>query len=79
MKTYYFNTGVKPWNSSPLKDGEIWSSHNEKLIPFTVDKEIPENKTFQYGANNPNLATNDNVIVAKVLSGGLCSEYAYFF
>lgn len=75
--THYFNTGVKPWNSNGLRDGEVWIN-NEKHVAF--DCNAPENATLMYLCNNPKLeiANAKNVKVFEVYNTSLCSKYAYF-
>lgn len=76
MKTYFFNTGVKPWNSSYLGEGEIFIN-NEKHIPFICDG-VPNGARFRFACNDPNASPGAGYIVAPIIAGGLCSKYAYF-
>lgn len=76
MKTYFFNTGVKPWNSGYMAEGDIYIN-NERHIPFVCDN-VPDGAIFQFACDNPNLHPNSKYIVVPILAGNLHSKYAYF-
>lgn len=77
MKTFYFNSGVKPWNCSGLKPGEKFIN-NEKHEPFDCE-DVPDNATFLYMCNNPELELNNNsIIVREAFNTRMASKYAYF-
>ena len=77
MNTFYFNTGVKPWNCNGLSKGEVWKN-GEKQIPF--DCEAPENARFMFACDNPDLPESkySSVKVFEIFNTSLCSKYAYF-
>jgi hypothetical protein len=87
MKTFYFNTGVKPGIPSnerhikgakpvPLCDGQVWLNVT-KQIPFDCDN-VPEGATFQFGCDNPNLYPESSYIVREMHNTTMLSKYAYF-
>jgi hypothetical protein len=77
MRTFYYNTGVKPWNNGKLYDGDKFIN-NELHIPFDCDN-VPENAEFMYLCGNPSLFnTNGHIIVREVLNTRMSSKYAYF-
>lgn len=77
MKTFHFNTGVKIWVNPHIKGG-IDSGNGTVVIPFDCDN-VPENSTFMYACDNPNLENdNNNVICREIFNSGLLSKYAYF-
>ncbi len=77
MNTFYFNTGVKPYNCNGLTKGQVWRN-GEKQIPFDCD--APEDAELIYLCDNPDLdsAKNQNVIVREVFNTTINSKYAYF-
>lgn len=82
MKTYYFNSGVKPWNTDVEKQiakGNIFIN-NEMRIPFFVSDDIPDNLILKCLMDNPyNCYNNENSIITKILGGNMCSKYAVFY
>ncbi len=76
-QTFYFNTGVKPWNSTYLADGDKFIN-NERHVPF-ICEDVPEGAIFQHGAQTDDLKTyNPKIKPFKIIGGNLLSEYAYF-
>jgi hypothetical protein len=77
MKTFYFNTGVRP-GASPLYGKQIWKD-GTKQIPFDVE-DVPENASLMFLCNNPELPESkiSCVIVREVFNTDMCSKYAYF-
>ena len=75
-KTFWFNSGVKPWNSSYLAPGDKYIN-NENHIPFDCD-DVPDGATFAFGAQVDNLEGYENYIVRKMKNTTMGSEYAYF-
>jgi len=76
MKTYYFNTGVKPYNHGKLVEGEVYIN-NELHIAFDCEN-VPENAIFKCLCDNPNLPYSGN-IVREIFNTKLTgSKYAYF-
>ena len=81
IKTFYFNTGVKFSDYPYLCEGQV-ERGGTKQIPFDCE-DVPDNATFMYGRDDPNLfATNDpqydKVIVREIHNSTLMSKYAYF-
>jgi len=77
MNTFYFNTGVKPYNCNGLTKGQVWRN-GEKQIPFDCD--APEDAVLMYLCSNPELdaASYPNVIVREVFNTTMASKFAYF-
>lgn len=82
MKTYYLNTGVKPFDFSPpagmaFMDGFEDSGNGVYVIPFDCE-EAPSN--FRpYKADNIFVEDTDDFICRKVLySKVLKSKYVHF-
>lgn len=76
MRKFNFNTGVKIWVNPHIKGG-IDSGNGTVVIPFECD--VPENATFLYACDNPNLhPQTPNIIVAEIHNSELASKYAYF-
>ena len=80
MKTFYFDTGVKPSSGSSLFGRQVWRN-GTKQIPFTCD--APENAVFMFASNFTDLpeSNNPNVIVREILDNGpdgMLSKFAYF-
>jgi hypothetical protein len=76
MDTFYFNTGVKPWNNSFLAPGDMLIN-NERHIPFDCE-DVPAGSTFAFCCDNPNLHPEAGYIVRKMYNTTMLSEYAYF-
>jgi hypothetical protein len=82
MKTFYFNTGVRIYDHNPpvpLCKGQISSPNGVKIIPFDCD-DVPDNATFRFACDNPNLkeASYAHIIVREIHNSTLISKYAYF-
>ena len=79
MRTFYFNTGVKPHNCNGLYGNQIWRG-GTKQIPFDVSDDIPNNAALLFLCDNPNLpdAKYPGVIVTPVFNTDMISKYAYF-
>lgn len=77
MNTFYFDTGVKPWNCNGLTKGQVWRN-GTKQIPFDAD--VPKNSTLMFLCDNPNLGESraHNVRVVEVHNTVMVSKYAYF-
>lgn len=57
MKTFYFNTGVRPYIHTPhvtVMPGEI-VRNGVMLIPFQCE-DVPEGAVFLFACDNPELA-----------------------
>lgn len=76
MRTMYFDTGVRPYNSPILHEGQVWRN-GTKQIPFDVD--APENASLILLCDNPELPEYqcDNIIVREVFNTAMISKYAY--
>ena len=77
MNKFYFNTGVKPWYSPKLNEGEVFIN-NEKHISFEAD--APVNAQLMFLCDNPELpeSKSNNVLVKEVFNTTMCSKFAYF-
>lgn len=77
-RTFYFNTGVKPWNTNVER--QIAHGHkfinNEMHIPFDCD-DVPENATLAFLCDNIKLA-RPNLIAREIHNTTMCSRYAFF-
>lgn len=81
MKTFYFNTGVRPYNRNPpvkIMPGYVMRG-GVMVIPFDCEN-VPEGATFMFACDNPKLkeADYENVIVREIFNSKLVSKYAYF-
>ena len=85
MKTFYFNTGVKPCtihNPEFAYDYHKKAGHTIKngtlQIPF--DCEAPDNAKLLFLCDNPSLpqAQSEGVVVCKIFNTTMISSYAYF-
>lgn len=76
MNKFYFNSGVKPWNSGPLRKYESWIN-GEKHHSFEAD--APADAELLFLCPYPDLpeGKHTNVIVRKTFNTDM-SEYAYF-
>lgn len=74
-QTFYFDTGVKPYNFSPpvkLMEGQILRGTIQ--IPF--DCIVPENAIFQFASNNEQ--AGNGLFKAEILSGKMISKWVFF-
>lgn len=81
MRTFYFNTGVRPYNHNPpikISKGEVLRG-GTKQIPFDCN-DVPENAVFMFACDNPDLKVlkYGDFIVREIFNSVLCSKYAYF-
>ena len=74
MQTFYFNTGVKPWNTN-AKDALFIK--DEMNIPFDCE-DVPEGASFAFACDDPNLYPESNYIVRHMFNTTMLSKYAYF-
>ena len=81
MKTFYFNSGVKPWNT------DINAKYNEgnKFIngelhhPFMVPDSVPDNAKLHCLMDSAyEHYSEENFIIAPVLGGNMHSKFAVF-
>lgn len=82
MKTFHFNTGVKPFNHTPpagmaFMKGFIDSGNGVYVIPFDCE-DVPDGATFKFACDNPNLYPGSGYIVREIHNSTLVSKYAYF-
>jgi hypothetical protein len=81
MKTFYFNSGVKPWNTDmemQVKKGNKFVN-NELHIPFLVSEEVEDKATLVCLMDNPFPHYSDKYfIIAEVIGGNMASKYAVF-
>ena len=78
MRTYYFDTGVRPENSGELQKGEVWKN-DTKHIPFDCEN-VPNGSRLMFLCNNGDCQEKkwDGVEVRKISNTSLVSDYAYF-
>lgn len=79
MKTFYFNTGVKPYNHTrhvPIMSGNVVRGGTLQ-IPFDCEN-VPENATFLYACDAENASLDENVICREMKNTNMVSKFAYF-
>lgn len=80
MKTFYFNTGVKPSNVVNFPYDYHQRVGNKIMgtlvIPFDCE-DVPEGAKFAFACNNPELK-GDNQICREIHNSNLVSKYAFF-
>ena len=81
MRTFYFNSGVKPWNTNfqwQIEKGNKFIN-NELHHPFQVSDEVPEGARLKCLMDKPHEHySTDHYISVEVLGGNMCSKYAVF-
>lgn len=77
MNKFYFDTGVKPWNSARVFADEEWYN-GTKRIPFYAD--APADAHLMFLCDDPERPESEapDVIVRRVFNTSLVSQYAYF-
>lgn len=76
IKTFYFNTGVKPdQNSYLLENGAIVKGGCIR-IPFDCYN-VPDNAIFKFACGYDDL-TADNLICREIHNSKMIATYAYF-
>jgi hypothetical protein len=81
MKTFYFNSGVKPWNTNFQYqiDKSNKFINNELHHPFQVSNEVPDGVMLKCLLDKPfEHYSEEHFIIAEVLGGNMCSKYAVF-
>jgi len=83
MKTFYFNSGVKPYNTNvdyQISKGNTFIN-GELHHPFTVEDNIKENSKLYCLCDSAIelYGKNENFIVTKVIGGNMLSNYAVFY
>lgn len=81
MKTFHFNTGVKPYSHNPpvkISPGYVING-DVMVIPFDCEN-VPEGAIFMFACDNLNLkeAGYPNVVVREIFNSKLIFKYAYF-
>jgi hypothetical protein len=77
-KTFYFNTGVNPYNFNPPiqpSKGQVVRGGTIQ-IPFVC--EVPEGAVFKFAANSREADVTKSLFMAEILEGRLLSKYAFF-
>jgi hypothetical protein len=81
MQTFYFNSGVKPYNTNverEIQDGNVFI-RGELHHPFYVSDDVPIGASLYCLMDNPfEHYGSDNFIIAEVLGGNMHSKYAIF-
>lgn len=82
MKTFYFNSGVKPWNTDFKRQIDAGNKfvNNELHIPYVVDTDdVPDNARAVGLMDEPFEHYSEKYfIIAKVVGGNMASKYAIF-
>ena len=87
IKTFYFDTGVKPIDTSwrphhsgtreiPLCKGQVWRN-GTKQIPFDCE-DVPDGATFAFACDYPDMKGYEGFIIRQIHNSTLISKYAYF-
>jgi len=78
MQTFYFNTGVKPWNTNVQAETARGNKfiNNELNVPFDVE-DVPEGAQLASLCSNPDVK-GANQIMREVFNTTMCSKYAFF-
>ena len=81
MRTFYFNSGVKPWNTNyqyQIEKGNKFIN-NELHHPFNVSDDVPDVARLYCLMDKPfDHYSSEQFIIAEVLGGNMCSKYAVF-
>lgn len=83
MKTFYFNSGVKPHNT----DVQMQIDRGNKFIngelhhPFMVDDSVPDGSVLNCLTDNAMEIYGEckHLLVTEVLGGNMHSKYAVFY
>ena len=83
MTTFYFNSGVKPYNTNI----EYQTDKGNKFIngelhhPFIIEDDIKENSKLYCLCDSAIelYGKNENFIISKVIGGNMSSDYAVFY
>ena len=82
MRTFYFNTGVKPYNTNVSRQIEAGNKfiNGEMHIPFHVSDSVPEGARLKCLTDRAKeIYSEKDFIIAEVLGGGMMSKYAVFY
>lgn len=77
-KTFYFNTGVRPYIHNPpvkLSKGQVLKGGTVQ-IPFTCE-DVPDNAEFKFACDDENYMKGV-YLVRPILNSSLCSKFAFF-
>jgi hypothetical protein len=82
MRTFYFNTGVKPQNISNFPyeyHKKVGNVIRDGVLQCPYDCDAPENATPMFLCSNPNLDESKypDVIVREVFNTSMHSKYVY--
>jgi hypothetical protein len=72
QKTFYFDTGVRPYNfNPPVKPYGRQIIRGTIQIPF-ICEDVPDNAFFKFACDNGELpeAKHSNILVRKILDAG---------
>lgn len=78
MKTFYFDTGVRPYDHTPpvkVKQGQVLRGTIQ--IPFDCEG-VPEGYTFCFACDNKDVPNSEHLFVAEIHNSVLASKYAFF-
>jgi len=82
MRTFYFNSGVKPWNTNyqyQIEKGNKFIN-NELHHPFNVSDDVPDVARLYCLMDKPfDHYSSEQFIITEVLGGNMCSKYAVFY
>lgn len=80
-KTFYFNSGVKPWNTDVERQIQAGNKfiNGELHHPFEVSSDVPDGSILISLMDEPFEHYNEKYfIIAEVLGGNMHSKYAVF-
>lgn len=75
MKTFYFNTGVKPENRTHLCKGQVWRGGTMQM-PFDCEK-VPDNAIFQFSCDHTPPG-DEHLLRREMHNTTMVSKYAFF-
>lgn len=75
MKTFYFNTGVKPENRNGLCPGQVWRGGTMQM-PFDCE-DVPDNASFQFACDHTPPG-DEHLLRREIHNTALLSKYAFF-
>ena len=74
MKTFYFNTGVKPENRTHLAKGAVWRGTMQ--FPFDCE-DVPDGAVFQF-ASDQTAPGDEHLLRREMHNTTMVSKYAFF-
>ena len=81
MKTFYFNSGVKPWNTNAERQVDEGNKfiNNELHHPFNVSDDVPDEARLVCLMDEPfDHYSEKYFFIAEVMGGNMVSKYAIF-